>query len=118
MSESAGHAGCAFVCPPHLRKMESVSRVRLFVTLWTEARQAPLSMGYSRREYWVGLPALQRILPTQGSNPGLLHLQAGFLSSEPQPPIPKTFSRMRPTKFPEIPVSLERNTEVFRHPLL
>ena len=41
----------------------------------------------------VGLPALQRILPTQGSNPGLLHLQAGFLSSEPQPPIPKTFSR-------------------------
>ena len=25
---------------------------------------------------------------------------------------------MRPTKFPEIPVSLERNTEVFRHPLL
>ena len=32
------------------------SRVRLFVTLWTVARQAPLSMGFSRQEYWSGLP--------------------------------------------------------------
>ena len=33
-----------------------LSRVRLFVTPWTVARQAPLSMGFSRREYWNGLP--------------------------------------------------------------
>ena len=32
------------------------SCVQLFVTLWTVARQAPLSMGFSRQEYWSGLP--------------------------------------------------------------
>ena len=32
------------------------SPVRLFVTLWTVARQAPLSMGFSRQEHWSGLP--------------------------------------------------------------
>ena len=32
------------------------SHVRLFVTLWTVACQAPLSMGFSRQEYWSGLP--------------------------------------------------------------
>ena len=32
------------------------SRVRLSVTLWTVACQAPLSMGFSRQEYWSGLP--------------------------------------------------------------
>ena len=32
------------------------SGVRLFVTPWTIARQAPLSMGFSRQEYWSGLP--------------------------------------------------------------
>ena len=30
--------------------------LRLFVTLWTAAHQAPLSMGFSREEYWSGLP--------------------------------------------------------------
>ena len=32
------------------------SRVRLFATPWTIARQAPLSTGFSRQEYWSGLP--------------------------------------------------------------
>ena len=32
------------------------SHVYLFATLWTVARQAPLSMGYSGQEYWSGLP--------------------------------------------------------------
>ena len=32
------------------------SQVQLFVTLWTAAHQAPLSMGFSRQEYWSGLP--------------------------------------------------------------
>ena len=31
------------------------SHVRLFVTPWTVARQIPLSMGFSRQEYWSGL---------------------------------------------------------------
>ena len=41
---------CACVCA------KSLCRVRLFVTLWTVALQAPLSMGFSRQEYWSGLP--------------------------------------------------------------
>ena len=35
---------------------ELLSRVRLFVTPWTVTHQAPLSMGFSRREHWSGLP--------------------------------------------------------------
>ena len=43
------------------------SRVQLFATLWTIAHQAPLSMGFSRQEYWSGLP-----YPPSGAlpNPG------------------------------------------------
>ena len=37
-------------------KVKSLSRVRLFVTSWTLAYQAPPSMGFSRQEYWSGLP--------------------------------------------------------------
>ena len=37
-------------------KVKSLSRVWLFVTPWTEAYQAPPSMGFSRQEYWSGLP--------------------------------------------------------------
>ena len=33
----------------------SLSRVQVFVTLWTGAHQAPLSMGFFRQEYWSGL---------------------------------------------------------------
>ena len=33
-----------------------LNRVRLFATLWTVACQAPLSNGFSRQEYWSGLP--------------------------------------------------------------
>ena len=43
---------------------QSLSRVRLFVTPWTVAHQAPLSMGFSRQEYWGGLP-----LPPPGDLP-------------------------------------------------
>ena len=35
---------------------ESLSRVRLCATPWTAAHQAPPSMGFSRQEYWSGLP--------------------------------------------------------------
>ena len=37
-------------------KVKSLSRVWLFVTPWTVAHQAPPSMGFSRQEYWSGLP--------------------------------------------------------------
>ena len=37
-------------------KVKSLSRVRIFATPWTIAHQAPPSMGFSRQEYWSGLP--------------------------------------------------------------
>ena len=37
-------------------RAQSLSHVRLFETLWTVAHQAPLFMGFSRQEYWSGLP--------------------------------------------------------------
>ena len=36
--------------------MKSLSRVQLLATPWTAAYQAPLSIGFSRQEYWSGLP--------------------------------------------------------------
>ena len=54
------------------------------VTLWTVAPQAPLSMGFTRQEYWSGLPC-----PPPGDRPGpgiepalcLLHWQARFFTT-------------------------------------
>ena len=48
--------------------VQSLSRVRLSETPWTVALQAPLSMGFSRQEYWSGLPC-----PPPGNlpNPGI-----------------------------------------------
>ena len=61
------------------------SRVRLCATPWTVARQAPLSMGFSRQEYWNRLPfPSPRDLPHQGIELGSPALQADFLPSEPQ----------------------------------
>ena len=37
-------------------KLKPLSRVRLLVTPWTAAYQAPSSMGFSRQEYWSGVP--------------------------------------------------------------
>ena len=37
-------------------KVKSLSRARLLVTPWTAAHQAPPSMGFSRKEYWSGVP--------------------------------------------------------------
>ena len=65
--QSAVKQLCALLC--------SAARcVQLRVTPWTEAPQAPLSMGLSRQEYCSGLPwPPPGDLPNQGSNPGLLH---------------------------------------------
>ena len=49
------------------------SCVRLFVTLWTVALKAPLSMGFSRQDYWSGLPCpLSGDLPDPGIEPSSL----------------------------------------------
>ena len=64
--------------------MKSVSRVRLFATPWTVAYQAPPSMGFSRQEYWSGLPfPSPGDLPDPGMEPGSPELQADALPSEP-----------------------------------
>ena len=53
-------------------------RDRLFMTLWTVAHQAPLSMGFSRQEYWSGLPCPPPgDLADPGSNPCLCLLHGG-----------------------------------------
>ena len=59
------------------------SRVRLFAKLWTVTHQTPLSMGFSRQEYWSGLlcPLLEDLF-NPGIEPvslGLLHWQVGSL---------------------------------------
>ena len=60
--------------------------VQLFVTLWTAAHQAPLSMGFSRQEYWSGLPCPPPgDLPDLGIEPTTLAspaLQADSLPTE------------------------------------
>ena len=57
------------------------SRVQLFVTLRTVARQAPLSMGFYRQEYWSGLPC-----PPPGIKPTSLKFPALARGSLPLVP--------------------------------
>ena len=57
-------------CIYDMWKCQSLSCVWLFATPWIVACQAPLSMDFSRQEYWSGHSPLQ-IFPSQGSNPGL-----------------------------------------------
>ena len=65
-------------------KVKFLSHIRLFVIPWTVACQFPLSMEFSRQEYWSGLP-----IPSPGDlpNPGIESnsptLQADSLPSEP-----------------------------------
>ena len=64
--------------------VKSLSRVQLFAILWTVAHQAPLSMGFSRQEYWSGLPfPSPGDLPDPGIEPMSPALQADAKTSEP-----------------------------------
>ena len=71
-----------------IQKVKSLSRVRLCATPWTAAYQAPPSMGFSRQEYWSGVPfSSPGDLPNPGIEPGSptwQALQADALPSEPQ----------------------------------
>ena len=68
--------GCMLSCFSH---------VQLLVTPWTIARQAPLSMGFSRQEYWSGLPCPPPgYLPDPGIKPEFLispALAGGFFTT-------------------------------------
>ena len=68
-------------------KVKSLSRVRLFETPWTAAHQAPLSMGFSRQEYWSGVPS-------------------------PSP----TYTLMAPKSLPSAQTCHKRHTQVFLVP--
>ena len=74
-------------------KVKSLSRVRLLATLWTVAYQAPQPMGFSRQEYWSGLPfPSPGDLPNPGIKPGSPALQADSLLSElPGKPHPSCY---------------------------
>ena len=64
--------------------VKSLSRVRLFVTPWSVAYQAPPSMGFSGQEYWSGLPfSSPGDFPDPGIEPGSPAFQADALTSEP-----------------------------------
>ena len=74
----------ALTSEPPLRSDQSLSRVRLFATLWTVAHQAPLSMVFSRQEYWSGLPfPSSGDPPDPGIEPRSPALEADALTSEP-----------------------------------
>ena len=64
-----------------------LSCVQLFVTPWTVACQSPLSMEFSRQEYWNGLPIPSLgDLPNTGIEPATLAspaLAGGFFTTEP-----------------------------------
>ena len=65
-------------------KVKSLSHVQLFAAPWTVAYQASPSMGFSRQEYWSGLPfPSPGDLPDPGIEPGSPTLEADALTSEP-----------------------------------
>ena len=65
-------------------EVTSLSRARLFATPWTVVYKAPLSMEFSRQEYWSGLPfPSPGDLPDPEIKPRSLALWADALPSEP-----------------------------------
>ena len=73
------------VSSAYLRLLIFLGFVQLFVTPWTVAQQAPLSTGFSRQEYWSGLPLPPPgDLPNQENEPGSPALHTDSLLSEPQ----------------------------------
>ena len=67
---------------------QSLSHVHLFVTTWTIARQAPLSVGFPRLEYWSGLP-----FPSPGDlpDPGIEPSSPAFFTTE----LPRKLSEIK-----------------------
>ena len=73
---------CVYI---YISEVKSLSRIQLFVTPWTVAYRAPLSMEFSRQEYWSRLPfPSPEDLPDPGLEPRSPALEADALLSEPQ----------------------------------
>ena len=72
--------------------VQLLSCVQFFTTPWTEACQAPLSMGFPRQGYWTGLPCPPPgDLPDTGIDPMPPAVGGGFSTTEPpgKPPVLK-----------------------------
>ena len=69
----------------HVYMLNCFSHVHPFVTLWTVTHHVPVFLGFSRQEYWIGLPChAPADLPNSWIKPGSPALQADSLPSEPQ----------------------------------
>ena len=75
--------GCLFLRQKCKRESVSCSIMYNSATPWTAARQAPPSMGFSRQEYWSGLPFSPGDLSHPGIKPRSPALQADSLPSDP-----------------------------------
>ena len=76
------HLKCVPICACTYAQL--LGRVLLFATSWTVACQAPLSMGFSRQEYWSGLSfPPPKDLPNPGTKPASPALVGGYLITEP-----------------------------------
>ena len=74
----------SFLDPKRKWQCESLGRVWLFVNPWTAARQAPLSVGFSRQKYWSGSTfPFPRDLPNQGNETRSPTFQADSSRFEP-----------------------------------
>ena len=89
-------------------KVKLLCCVQLLATPWTVAYHAPPSLGFSRQEYWSGLPfPSPGDLPNTGIKPGSPTLQADALPSEPpgkldlaQPKVNNKNLKKKPRSFP------------------
>ena len=85
--------------------MKSQSCVRFLPMPWTVARQAPPSVGFSRQEYWSGLPLPPPgDLPDPGIEPVSPALAAGFFTIEPpgKPNLVKCLAQIPLSYLPEV----------------
>ena len=111
---------CVHMCVcAHVRACVCVcvlSRVQLFTIPWTAARQAPLSMGFSRQEYWNGLPFPS---PVDLSDPRIelrsAALQVDSLPSEPPGKPPRTSLNYVYFSSGEIPLNSLSRSVLYLH---
>ena len=93
---------CVCVCVCVLARARMLSHIWLFVTPWTVAHQAPLSMGFPRQEYWSGLPF---------SSPGTLPDPGIEPTSLVSPALAGRFFTINPTAKPIFYIYRERRRE-------
>ena len=86
-----------------------------FVTPWTVACQAPLSMGFSWQEYWSGLPSPSpRDHPYPGIEPVSLALAGGFFTTEPPGKPPTLLGLMSTTQWVKLAAAQHLHFAIFQ----